>query len=119
MEEIIPFLKSMLKRAIETNFDDSKQIATLTIKSNYYGILADPKEVLVMFKMFGGLKKEIPMDIIVDNEMKTIKIQVHDPEDFINLKGIMETIWDNAVDIFKSVIAGDFKVIKDIPNIDD
>jgi len=119
MEEIIPHLKNMLKKAIETNFNDSKQIATLRIKSNYYGILADPKEVLVMFKMFGGLKKEIPMDITVDNEMRTIKIQVHNPEDFINLKKSMETIWDNAVDKFERIIAGDFKVIKDIPNIDE
>ena len=31
----------------------------------------------------------------------------------------METIWDNAVDLFSQAIEGDLSRIKDIPNIDD
>ena len=31
----------------------------------------------------------------------------------------MDTLWDDAVNMLKSVMEGDFTPIKDIPNIDD
>ncbi|MFX1574180.1 MAG: hypothetical protein ACFFB0_15660 [Promethearchaeota archaeon] len=119
MEEIIPLLKDMLKEAIKINFDESNLTITLHIKSKVRGNLATPEEILVMLKMFGGMKEKIPMDISINSEIQTINLKLQNSNDFTKLKEIMDTIWDDAVNMLKSVMEGDFTPIKDIPNIDD
>ncbi len=119
MEEIMPLLKDTLKKAIEIDFDESKLMISLKIKSHIQGNLADPKEIIVMFKMFGEMKEDIPMDISINNEIKTITIKLHDQENYLKLINILNDIWDNAVNMLSSVIKGDFTSIKNIPNIDD
>ena len=119
MEEIIPMLKDMLRKAIEVEFEESKLSITLKIKSNIKGNLADPNEVIVMLKMFGGMKETIPMDISINNESKTITIKLQNQETYLELMNILKDIWDNAVNMLNSVLNGDLTPIKDIPNVDD
>lgn len=119
MEEIIPMLKDMLKKAIEVDFEESKLSITLKIKSHVKGNLADPDEVIVMLKMFGGMKEMIPMDLSINNESKIITITLQNQENYYELLNILNDIWDNAVNMLNSVLNGDLTCIKDIPNVDD
>jgi ribosomal protein S6E (S10) len=119
MEEIIPMLKDMLKKAIEIDFEESKLSISLKIKSHIKGNLADPNEVIVMLKIFGGMKETIPMDISINNESKTITIMLHNQESYLELTSTLKDIWDNAVNMLNSVLNGDLTYIKDIPNVDD
>ena len=119
MEEIIPMLKDMLKKAIEVEFEESKLSIILKIKSHIKGNLADPDEVIVMLKMFGGMKETIPMDISINNESKIITIMLQNHENYLELTNILKDIWDNAVTMLNNVLNGDLSSIKDIPNIDD
>jgi len=119
MEEIMPLLKDMLRKAIELDFDDSKLMITLKIKSHVKGNLANLEEIIVMFKMFGKMKEDIPMDVSIHNDIKTIIIKLHNRENYLKLREILNDIWDNAVNMLNNVMKGDFTSIKDIPNIDD
>ncbi|MFX0010301.1 MAG: hypothetical protein ACFE9R_08305 [Candidatus Hermodarchaeota archaeon] len=119
MEEIIPILKDMLKKAIEVEFEEQNWSITLKIKSHIKGNLADPDEVIVMLKMFGGMKETMPMDISINNENKTITIKLQNHENYLELMNILKDMWDNAVNMLNSVLNGDLTCIKDIPNVDD
>lgn len=119
MEEILPILKGMLKEAIEITTDASKLAISMTIKKNIDGVVADPDEIIIMLKMYGGLREEIPMQIDIDNEEQIITLKLQKEEDFNKIAKILETLWDNAVDMLIQAMEGDLSRIKDIPNIDD
>ena len=119
MEEILPSLKGMLKDATIIKSDATKFEITITILNKIDGNVAEPDEVLIMLKMFGGLKEDIPMEIDIDNEAQNITLKFQNEEDFKKVEKIMETLWDDAVDLFVEATEGDLSRIKDIPNIDD
>jgi hypothetical protein len=119
VEELLPSLKGMLNDAIDINTDASNLIINLTIKNEVDGILAEPEEVIVMLKMYGGLRREIPMEINIDNETQVINLKFQNLEDFNEIAKIFENIWDNAVDLLYQAIESDFSRIKSIPDIDD
>ena len=119
MEEIIPSLKGMLKDAIDIKSDATRLEITITVLNKINGIVADPDEILVMLKMFGGLKEDVPMEININNETQVIQLKFQTEEDFKKIQKIMETIWDDAVDMLEQASQGDFSRIKNIPNIDD
>ena len=119
MEELLPVLKDMLKKAITVNKDKSALTITLKVTQKFKRKLADPEEIIIMLKMFGGLKEEIPMDITIDNENQLIDIKLKNEEDFFKLDEIFAKIWDNAVDMLVELLDGNFDAIKDIPRIDD
>ncbi len=119
MEEILPSLKGMLKDAIDIKSDVTRLGIIITVLNKIKGNVADPDEILVMLKMFGGLKEDVPMEINVNNETQIIELKFQTEEDFKKIQKIMETIWDDAVDMLEQASQGDFSRIKNIPNIDD
>ena len=119
MEEIIPSLKGMLKDATIIKSDATRFEITITVLNEINGNVAEPDEVIIMLKMFAGLKEDIPMDIDIDNDIQKITLKFQNEEDFKKVEKIMDTIWDDAVDLFVQTMEGDLSGIKDIPNIDD
>lgn len=116
MEEIIPSLRNMLKQAIEHKVDENNLKITLIVKKEVIGPLAEPDEVTTMFQMLGGLKEEIPMEINIDNKAQKINIKFQTKEDLNKIRAIINTIWDNTVDLLEEFIAGDLTRLKDIPD---
>ncbi|MBY9021830.1 MAG: hypothetical protein KGD67_12300 [Candidatus Lokiarchaeota archaeon] len=119
MEEILPSLKGMLKDATVIKTDAANLEITITLVHKINENVAEPDEILIMLKMFGGLKEDVPMEIDINNETQTISMQFLNEEDFKKVDKIMDTIWDDAVDLFVQTLEGDLSGIKDIPNIDD
>lgn len=119
MEDILPNLKGMLKEAIYIKADVSKLTISMAVKNGIEGIFADPEEIIVMLKMYGGLREEIPMQIDIDNVAQVITLKFQTEENFKKVEIILETLWENAVDMLVQAIDGDFSSIKDIPKIDD
>jgi len=119
MEELFSTLKSLLKDNIEIKKDNKNLIITMVIKSPIKGIVAEPNEILIMLKMFGGLREEIPMEIEIDNENQIIKMKFENKENFEEVSLMMDKIWDNAVEMLVQVTDGNFDIIRDIPDVDD
>jgi len=119
MEEILPRLKGMLKDATVIESDATKFEIIITVVKKINGNVAEPDEIIVMLKMYGGLREDIPMEIIIDNDAQNITLKFQNEEDFKKVAKIMETLWDNAVDLLTSAMEGDISRIKDIPNLDD
>jgi hypothetical protein len=119
MEEILARLKGMLKDATVIEYNVTKFEINITIVDKISGNVAEPDEIIVMLKMYGGLREDIPMEIDIDNEAQSITLKFQNEEDFKKVKKIMETLWDNAVDMLTSAMEGDISRIKDIPNLDD
>ena len=119
MEELLPSLKGMLKEAIDIDPDASIMTIKLTIKQEIEGIIAEPEEIVIMLKMYGGLKEDMPMEINIDNETQTITLRFEKEEHFNKVEKIFESIWENAVDLLYQAMESDFSRIKTIPDIDD
>jgi hypothetical protein len=119
VEELLPSLKGMLKDAIDINTDALNLTITLTIKKKVDGVIAEPEEVGVMLKMYGGLTEEIPMEINIENENQKIILKFQNEEDFKQIAESFKKIWDNAIDLLYQAIESDFSRIKNIPDIDD
>lgn len=119
MEELLPSLKAMLKKAIDIDTDALNLTITLTVKNKVEGIIAEPEEVGVMLKMYGGLTNDIPMEINIDNENQKIILKFQNEENYNEIAEIFKTIWDNAIDLLYQAIQSDFSRIKSIPDIDD
>ena len=119
MEEILPRLKGMLKDATVIKSDATKFEIIITVVKKINSNVAEPDEIIVMLKMYGGLREDIPMEIIIDNNAQNITLKFQNEEDFKKVAKIMESLWDNAVDMLTSAMEGDISRIKDIPNLDD
>lgn len=119
MEELFTTLKNRLKNSIEIKADQPNLIISIIIKSEVKGKIAEPDEVLVMLKMFGGLREEVPLDIEIDNENRKINLKFENMENFEKILDITTKIWDNAVDMLIQVTDGNFDVIRDIPDVDE
>jgi len=119
MEEILQRLKGMLKDATIIESDVTKFEITITLVNKINSVMAEPDEIIVMLKMYGGLREDIPMKIDIDNNAQIISIKFQNEADFNKVAKIMETLWDNAVDMLTSAMEGDISRIKDIPNLDD
>ena len=119
MEELLPQLKGMLKDATVIKSDATKFEINIMVINKINGNVAEPDEIIVMLKMYGGLREDIPMEIIIDNDAQNITLKFQNEEDFKKVAKIMETLWDNAVDMLTSAMEGDVSRIKDIPNLDD
>ena len=119
MEDILPNLKNMIKEAVDVKTDASRLTITIDVKKKINGVVADPAEIIIMLKMYGGLTEDIPIEIDIDNDAQIITLKFQNEEGFKKVAKIMENLWDNAVDLLVSAIEGDVSRIKDIPNIDD
>ena len=119
MEDLLPNLKGMLKEAIEIKTSPSNLEILIIVKKQIEEVFAEPEEIIIMLKMYGGLREDIPMEIDIDNDGQKITLKFQNEDDFEKVEKIMETIWDNAVDLIVQAMEGDLSRIKDIPNIDD
>ncbi|MFX0025500.1 MAG: hypothetical protein ACFE8M_03735 [Candidatus Hermodarchaeota archaeon] len=119
MEELYPVLKDMLKKSIEIKIDKPNLTIYLIIKNQIKGNVAEPKEIIIMLKMFGGLREDIPMEININNEIQQIGLKFQDETDFNKIQNIMETIWEDTVNLLIEVTKGNFNIINDIPDVDD
>jgi hypothetical protein len=109
----------MLKEAIEIRSDALNLTIELIVKKKINADLAEPEEIIVMLKMYGDLREDIPMEISIDNETQIITLKFQKEEEFNKVANIFETIWDNAVNLLTQAIKSDFSRIKNIPNIDE
>lgn len=119
MEELYLALKDMLKKSIEIEFDKPNLTIYLILKNPIKGNLAEPKEIIVMLKMFGGLREDIPMDINIDNETQQITLKFQDEIYFNKIQEIMESLWENTINMLIQVTKGNFNILNDIPDVDD
>jgi hypothetical protein len=119
MEELHPILKDMLNKLIEIKIDKPNLTIYLNLKKRIKGSIAEPKEIIIMLKMFGGLREIIPMDIKIDNEIQEITLKFQDEADFNKIQDIMETIWENTINLLIEVTKGNFNILNDIPDVDD
>lgn len=109
----------MLKEAIDIETNASLLTIKIIVKNKIEGKVAEPQEIIVMLKMYGGLREDIPMKINIDNETQTITLKFEKEEHFNEVEKIFESIWENAVDLLYQAIESDFSRIKTIPDIDD
>jgi hypothetical protein len=109
----------MLKESIDIKTNASDLMIKMIVKNKIDGNLAEPEEVIVMLKMYGGLRNDIPINIDIDNQAQTITLKFWNEGNFKEVVKIFETIWDNIVDLLFQAIQSDFSRIKTIPNIDD
>lgn len=116
MEDLIDGMKNLLKDQVLIQVDETN----LTISLNFKGEkktkdeLGEENEVKDMLKIFGGLTKEIYMDIDIDDKSQKINIKFKNKEDMAKVHEILENLWERAVSILKKAIAGDFMAIKDL-----
>ena len=109
----------MIKEAVDVKTDVSRLTITIVVKKKINGVVANPDEIIIMLKMYGGLREDIPMEIDIDNDAQIITLKFQNEEGFKRVEKIMEKLWNNAVDLLVSAIEGDVSRLKDIPNIDD
>jgi hypothetical protein len=119
MEEILPSLKDLLKESIDILLEKDNRLIKLEVKSKIQGKLAEKDEVIIMLKMFGGLREDIPIEIRINHDSQIIEMKFEKEEDFEKIRQSMEDIWDNTVDLLEKALQGDFKPINEIPNVDD
>jgi len=67
-----------------------------------------------MLRIFGGLTKSIAMKIEINNNSKIFKIIMDNPEDYQEIKGIMENIWDKTADLIVQVNSGNLTEFRKI-----
>lgn len=113
-------LKEMLKEATEIEVDKDNLVLTLIVKSKIElkEDFADPKEVIEMLQMFGGLKENVPMEIRVDNEAQKIEFVFKSKDDMNKIHEILRNLWDRVVNLLSQVMAGDLSGLKEIDDID-
>lgn len=119
MEELIPILRDLLQNEINITYDESKLLIQLKVTTEFEGKLAEPKEIIAMLQMFGGLREDVSMEIIIDNQLRQISLKFNSNDEYDKIKVIMEKIWDKTIDIFTNVVRGNFRVINDVPEIDE
>lgn len=119
MEEILPTLKTKIQEKIHIREDESNFSITLTILGTPFGKIAYPGEVETMLVMFGGLNRNFPKHISINEEEQKIEIKVENQSDYLELQTAFKKIWDNVIFMFSEILKGNFDVMKDIPEIDD
>ena len=119
MEEFLPSMKGKFKEKIEIKDDERNLTITLVVKGDIFGKFLYPDEIPIILKLYGGLREDIQMEIKANEKEQKIEIILENVEDFKKIQSIMKNIWENAVDMLAELLKGNYKVIKDIPNIDD
>ena len=101
MEDLLPKLSDHLKNSIKMEKNKDKLSIKLEIinKELLPGDLGKPFEIQEMIRVFGGLKKEIAMEIEVEEERRIIIIKLLNKEDFEEVSSAMENIWDRASEL--------------------
>ena len=95
MEELIPKLSDLLNKAVEIREDKNRLLIELEVKEKNLipGALGKPHEVKEMITIFGGVKKEISMEIDANETTNIITIKLLNLEDFETVSAALKNIW--------------------------
>jgi hypothetical protein len=74
MEEILPTLRKKIQEKIHVAEDENNLSFEINISGTPLGKLAYPGEIKTMLKMFGGLNREFPMNVSINEKEQTIRI---------------------------------------------
>ena len=118
MEGFLPTMKEKFKEKIEIKDDKENLSITLIVKGDIFGKFLYPDEIPIILKLYGGLREDIHMEIKTYEKEQKIEIILENEDDFKKIQSIMKNIWENAVNMLAELLKGNYKVIKDVPNID-
>ena len=101
MEELIPKLSDLLNRTVEIREDKNNLLIELEVKEKNLipGDLGKPHEVKEMITIFGGVKKEISMEIDVNENTNIVTIKLLNLEDFETISAALKNIWANVSEL--------------------
>ena len=104
MEELLPKLSDSLKNAIEIRENENQLLIEFELKRDDFvpGDIGTPDEINEMIKIFGGLTQEIPIDIKVNENTKTIYLRMESKEDFKIMQNVMKNIWNRAAELLQN-----------------
>lgn len=107
MEELYPKLSDSLKKVVEIIEVEDQLKIELRVKNKDLlpGDLGSPTEVKEMIRIFGGVSKDIIMEIIVDEKAKIITVKLQKREAFEIVKNAMRTIWERVADLLEKAIS--------------
>ena len=103
MEELLPKLSDSLKNAIEITENEVQLSIDLKLKreSLVPGEIGTPNEIREMIRIFGGISQEIPIEIKVNENSKTISLSMQTKEEFELICNVMKTIWHKAAELLQ------------------
>jgi len=103
MEDLLPKLSDSLKNAIEITEDENQLLIELKVKREDFipRDLGSPNEIREMIRIFGGVTQEIPIDIDVNGNSKTVSLKLQNKEDYDIIRTAMKTIWERAAELLQ------------------
>ncbi|MFX1340831.1 MAG: hypothetical protein ACFFDK_19630 [Promethearchaeota archaeon] len=103
MEELFPKLSETLKNAVEIIENENQLLIELKVKIKDYvpGDLGSPNEIREMIRIFGGVAEEIPIEIDVNEDFKTVLLQMKNREEFEIIRTNLKTIWQRAAELLQ------------------
>jgi hypothetical protein len=121
MEELIPSLSDMLNKTVEFREDKNRLLIELEVKEKNLipGDLGKPHEVKEMITIFGGIKKEISMEIDINENTNVITIKLLTLEDFETISAAMKDIWEKVSELLiraLNIEPGKLDEFKDLGN---
>ncbi|TFG23635.1 MAG: hypothetical protein EU529_06755 [Promethearchaeota archaeon] len=124
MEELFPKLSNIFNDTIEIREDKEQLLIELKIKKKEIapGDLGKPNEVKEMIRMFGGVKQEISMDIVVNENTNIITIKMRNKEEFETISTAMKNLWEHASNLLieaSNVEPGSAGTFKDLGDFDE
>jgi hypothetical protein len=101
MEELIPNLSNLLNNTVEIRENKEQLLIELKIKKEDLipGDLGKPHEVKEMIRVFGGVKQDIPIDVVADEKTKIITLKLLNKEDFEIIRTAIKNLWERVSDL--------------------
>ncbi len=103
MEELLPKLSDSLKNAVEITENEAQLSIDLKLKRERFvpGDIGTPKEIREMIRIFGGISQEIPIEIKVNENSKTISLNMQTKEEFELICDGMKNIWHKVAELLQ------------------
>jgi len=120
LAEIFDRIGSMLRDSIIIKSDEKNLTLSLIFKHVISkDDLGEEAEIKDMLRIFGGLREEISMEIDTNMESQKIDLKFQKKEDMVKVYDVLDKLWDNTVELLKTVFSGDFSVIRDLGDFND
>ena len=121
MEELIPELSDLLNKTVEIREEKNRLLIELEVKEKNLipGDLGKPHEVKEMITIFGGVKKEISMEIDINENTNIITIKLLTLEDFETISAALKNIWAKIAELLiraKNIEPGKLDEFRDLGN---
>ena len=104
MEDLLPKLSDSLKNTIEITENENQLLIELKVKREDFipRDLGSPNEIREMIRIFGGVTQEIPIDIEVNENSKSVSLKLQNKEDYDIIRTAMKTIWERAAELLQN-----------------